>query len=113
MGLKSPRSTALYQTDAFSSTVTSPISTAVGAMNAVGCTTGDFPSKLYSGMGSTLAVCSDWSSSYAEDRRRRHRGAPASIHAGSIAGHGRLHRRAAAKLLLAKRDRRSLPVDRS
>src|SRR5713226_3978623 len=56
MGPKSARSTALYQTDAFSSTVTSPTRTAVGAMNADGCTTGDFPSKLHSGMGRALAV---------------------------------------------------------
>src|SRR5206468_3328086 len=36
IGLKSPRSTALYQTEARSSIVTSPMITAVGAMNAVG-----------------------------------------------------------------------------
>src|SRR5262245_62895034 len=58
MGAKSARSTALYQTDAFSSTVTSPTSTAVGATNAVGCTRGVFPSKLNSGMAPVLAVFS-------------------------------------------------------
>src|SRR5437867_7032583 len=58
MGEKSARSTALYQTDAFSSIVTSPTSTAVGAMNALGCTRGVFPSKLNSGMGAVLAVFS-------------------------------------------------------
>ena len=55
---KSPRRTALYHTEAFSSTVTSPMSTAVGAMKADGCTVGRFPSKLNSGMEYTLAVCS-------------------------------------------------------
>src|SRR5712692_2262698 len=59
MGPKSARSTALYQTEAFSSTVTSPTRTAVAAMNADGCTTGDFPSKLHSGMGRALAVFSE------------------------------------------------------
>src|SRR5437762_12457084 len=58
VGLKAARRTALYQTGAFSSTVTSPTSTAVGAMKAVGCALGLFPSKLNSGMGSGLAVCS-------------------------------------------------------
>src|SRR5437870_2374166 len=58
IGEKSARSTALYQTDAFSSTVTSPTSTAVGAMNALGWTRGVFPSKLNSGMGPVLAVFS-------------------------------------------------------
>ena len=50
MGWKSARMTALYQTEAFSSTVTSPMIAAVGAMNAVGWTRGDFPSKHKSGM---------------------------------------------------------------
>jgi hypothetical protein len=36
IGEKSARITVLYQTDAFSSTVTSPMMDAVGAMNAVG-----------------------------------------------------------------------------
>ncbi len=36
IGEKSLRTTALYQTDAFSSIVTSPMMTAVGAMNALG-----------------------------------------------------------------------------
>src|SRR5439155_465081 len=61
IGLKSARSTALYHTDAFSSTVTSPTSTAVGATNADGWTFGLLPSKLNSGMVWTLAVCSDCS----------------------------------------------------
>src|SRR5206468_1525391 len=61
IGLKSARSTALYHTDAFSSTVTSPTSTAVGATKADGWTFGLFPSKLNSGMVSTLAVCSECS----------------------------------------------------
>src|SRR3989475_4780056 len=51
----------LYHTDAFSSTVTSPTSTAVGATKADGWTFGLFPSKLNSGMVSTLAVCSECS----------------------------------------------------
>jgi len=55
---KSARTTALYQTEARSSIVTSPMTTAVGAMNADGCTRGCFPSKLNSGMGVDLAVCS-------------------------------------------------------
>ena len=59
IGWKSARTTALYQTDARSSIVTSPIMTAVGATNAEGCTRGDFPSKLNSGMGCALAVSSD------------------------------------------------------
>ena len=36
IGEKSARITVLYQTEAFSSTVTSPMMEAVGAMNAVG-----------------------------------------------------------------------------
>ncbi len=58
IGLKSPRSTALYQTEARSSMVTSPTITAVGAMNAVGWIFGLLPSKLNSGMRWTPAVCS-------------------------------------------------------
>src|SRR5919204_656643 len=58
IGFRSPRSTALYQIEARASTVTSPMRTAVGAMNAVGWTFGVLPSKLKSGMASTLAVCS-------------------------------------------------------
>src|SRR3989338_2743852 len=50
MGLKSARITALYQTDAFSSTVTSPMMDAVGAMKAVGWIRGDLPSNEKSGM---------------------------------------------------------------
>src|SRR5213594_2505256 len=58
IGLKSPRRTALYQTEARASMVTSPTITAVGAMNAVGSTIGRLPSKLNSGMGWTPAVSS-------------------------------------------------------
>jgi hypothetical protein len=65
IGWKSPRTTALYQTDARSSIVTSPTMTAVGAMNADGCTRGCLPSKLNSGMGWALAVSSELPSSYA------------------------------------------------
>ena len=50
IGAKSARSTALNQTDAPASTCTSPISVAVGATKAVGSTTGDRPSKAYSGI---------------------------------------------------------------
>src|SRR3954454_24304061 len=46
---KSARSTALNQTEAPASTVTSPISEAVGATKAVGWTVGDLPSNEYSG----------------------------------------------------------------
>ncbi len=45
MGEKSARTTALYQTEAFSSTVTSPTIVAVGAMNAEGWMRGDLPSN--------------------------------------------------------------------
>jgi hypothetical protein len=45
IGPKSPRSTTPYQTEAFSSTVTSPITEAVGATKAVEWTVGDFPSN--------------------------------------------------------------------
>src|SRR5690349_11806466 len=50
IGPKSARSTALYQIDASASTRTSPTRVAVGAMNAVGCTVGAWPSKENSGM---------------------------------------------------------------
>src|SRR5436305_745000 len=45
----SPRSTVPNHTDACSWSVTSPMSTAVGATNAVGCTGADFPLNAYSG----------------------------------------------------------------
>src|SRR5437870_13792410 len=51
IGLKSPRSTALYQTEARSSIVTSPMTTAVGATNAVGGLLGLLPAKLECGLG--------------------------------------------------------------
>ena len=54
MGEKSARSTVLYQTEAFSSTVTSPMMLAVGAMKAVGWIFGDFPSKANSGMADSF-----------------------------------------------------------
>src|SRR5260370_18340081 len=54
IGLTSARSTVLYQTDAFSSTVTSPMRFAVGAMKAVGCTRGDLPSNEKSGIRDSL-----------------------------------------------------------
>ena len=58
IGEKSARTTALYQTEAFSSTVTSPIRHAVGAMKAVGCTRGDLPSNEKRGMdGSFRGWC--------------------------------------------------------
>ena len=47
---KSARSTAPYQIDAPASTTTSPTTVAVGATHASGCTCGDRPSKLNSGM---------------------------------------------------------------
>ena len=47
---KSARSTAPYQTDAPASTVTSPTSVAVGAIQASGWTRGARPSKANSGM---------------------------------------------------------------
>jgi hypothetical protein len=50
IGEKSARTTAPYQTDAFSSTVTSPMMLAVGAINAVGWILGVFPSNEKSGM---------------------------------------------------------------
>ena len=56
IGLKSARSTVLYQTEAFSSTVTSPMRLAVGAMKAVGCTRGDLPSNEKSGIRGSLAT---------------------------------------------------------
>src|SRR5438270_9711417 len=49
-GEKSARRTAPYQTEASSSTVTSPTSVAVGATNARGCTLGAFPSSSKNGM---------------------------------------------------------------
>src|SRR5262247_1718930 len=70
IGLKSPRSTALYQTDARSSIVTSPMRTAVGATNAVGCTFGLLPSKLNSGIGWTPAVSSKLVSHLTRTRNR-------------------------------------------
>src|SRR5260370_30580134 len=54
IGLKSARRTVLYQTEAFSSTVTSPMRLAVGAMKAVGCTRGDLPSNEKSGIRGSL-----------------------------------------------------------
>src|SRR3954447_12876615 len=56
IGPKSPRRTTPYQTEAFSSTVTSPITEAVGATKAVGWTIGDFPSKEKSGMAPRLRM---------------------------------------------------------
>ena len=50
IGPKSARSTAPYQTEASSSTVTSPTRVAVGAIQAVGLTTGASPSKENSGI---------------------------------------------------------------
>src|ERR1700726_1034444 len=50
-GAESARTTVLNHTDAPASTVTSPISTAVGAMNASGCTFGDVPSNSKRGIG--------------------------------------------------------------
>src|SRR5271156_6270806 len=49
IGPKSARSTAPYQTEASSSTCTSPTRVAVGAIQAVGLTTGSWPSKENSG----------------------------------------------------------------
>ena len=46
----------MYQTEAFSSTVTSPIRLAVGAMKAVGCTRGDLPSNEKSGIRDSLST---------------------------------------------------------
>jgi len=54
--------------DARSSTVTSPMMTAVGAMKAVGCTFGRLPSKLKSGMGSTSQYADVESPSYMTPR---------------------------------------------
>ena len=50
IGPKSPRSTAPYQTDASSSTRTSPTRVAVGAIQAVGLTVGATPSNENSGI---------------------------------------------------------------
>src|SRR4029434_7661337 len=123
IGLKSPRSTALYQTDARSSIVTSPTTTAVGATNAVGCTFGLLPSKLKSGMGWTPAISSNWLSSFSnaeatgggnaasEDRGGRHRDAAASVHAGAAARARRLRRRGPTRLLPPQRHRRATSVE--
>ena len=56
IGAVSPRTTALYQTEAFASIVTSPMITAVSATNALGWIFGVMPSKLSTGMGQTPAV---------------------------------------------------------
>jgi hypothetical protein len=56
IGAVSPRTTALYQMDALASTMTSPMTTAVGAMNAPGSTRGDLSSKRKSGMGMASEV---------------------------------------------------------
>jgi hypothetical protein len=50
IGAKSARMTALNHTDAPASTWTSPISVAVGAMNAPGSIVGDRPSNEYNGI---------------------------------------------------------------
>src|SRR2546421_3882308 len=68
-GAKSARITAPYQTEAFASTVTSPISTAVGAIHASGCTTGLLPSNENSGTAQTLPV-QGLSAPLAVDRKR-------------------------------------------
>src|SRR3989440_4407377 len=115
IGFRSPRSTALYQTEARSSIVTSPMRTAVGAMKAVGCTFGRLPSKLKSGMGSILAVCSTLSFILydASHRRRRHRRAALSLHAGADSRARRVCRRAPAWVLRGQRHRGPPPLDRS
>src|SRR3954453_14443354 len=56
MGPRSARSTAPYQTDAPASTTTWPTSVAVGATQASGCTSGERPSKLNSGMRANLRL---------------------------------------------------------
>jgi hypothetical protein len=50
IGPKSARSTAPYQTDASSSTRTSPTRVAVGAIQAAGLTAGASPSKENNGI---------------------------------------------------------------
>src|SRR5262245_50490132 len=107
MGPKSARTTALYQTDAPSSTVTSPTSTAVGAMNADGCTWGRFPSKLYSGMRQDLAVSFEsvpilrergregGLHGVSENRLRRDSDAALALQPGRCASRGRIHRHTA------------------
>ena len=50
IGPKSARSTTPYQTDASSSTRTSPTRVAVGAIQAAGLTTGSSPSKENNGI---------------------------------------------------------------
>src|SRR5206468_12252671 len=125
IGLKSPRRTALYQTDARSSIVTSPTTTAVGATNAVGCTFGRLPSKLNSGMGWTPAVSSKLAlillerdatgggNAVSEDRGCRHGDASSSVHAGAPARARQPRLRGATRILSPQRHRRPSSVDRS
>ena len=56
IGAVSPRTTALYHTDALASIVTLPTTTAVSATKALGWILGVLPSKLRTGMGRTPRV---------------------------------------------------------
>src|SRR5580698_8709302 len=60
MGPKSARRTAPYQTDASSSTYTSPTRVAVGAIQAVGLTTGSSPSKENNGIRPSCTRRATW-----------------------------------------------------
>src|SRR3970040_916403 len=77
IGEKSARTTALYQTEAFSSTVTSPIRHAVGAMKAVGCTRGDLPSNEKRGMDDSF--CGGYPRATTHERGRTCPGAGCSL----------------------------------